>query len=165
MALTFSWSFLCANALAFNSQMLLLGCTGRSICTAQGLAMCFDRNCVFCEPLHFFACCVSGYACCSLHLCWRVSIPHSYGRESILLCWLIFCNRIRNKYLLPKHVLFTSYTLIASESCICLWNLLNKKICSPVNVSSIEKYWKANLNVIIIIILFNLRIGYEKVGN
>ncbi|CAL5334638.1 unnamed protein product [Camellia sinensis] len=54
--------------------------------TAQGLAVCFDRSCVFCEPLRFFACCVSGYACCSLHLCCRVSIPHSYGRESILLC-------------------------------------------------------------------------------
>ncbi|CAL5433507.1 unnamed protein product [Camellia sinensis] len=76
----------------FNTQLnALLGMLfkhdmRRSICTAQGLAMCFDRNCVFCEPLHFFACCVSGYACCSLHLCWRVSIPHSYGRESILLC-------------------------------------------------------------------------------
>ncbi|CAL5387663.1 unnamed protein product [Camellia sinensis] len=54
--------------------------------TTQGLAVCFDRSCVFCEPLRFFACCVSGYACCSLHLCCRVSIPHSYGRESILLC-------------------------------------------------------------------------------
>ncbi|CAL5334916.1 unnamed protein product [Camellia sinensis] len=76
----------------FNTQLnALLGMLfkhdmRRSICTAQGLAVRFDRSCVFCEPVHFFACRVGGYACCSLHLCCRVSIPHSYGRESILFC-------------------------------------------------------------------------------
>lgn len=62
--------------------------TGRSICTAQGLAERFHRSRVFRESIHLIEGNAGGYARRALPLiCW-VSAFNSQGRESILLHFL-----------------------------------------------------------------------------
>lgn len=78
-------------------------CTGRGICTAQGLAECFHCSCILPESIHLIEGNAGDYACCPLHLiCW-IPVFNSQSRKSIFLLQFV------KLVLLIKSQLFMSY--------------------------------------------------------